>query len=443
MSNLRVAVVGAGPSGLYACEELLKTTDFEVHVDLYDALPTPYGLVRYGVAPDHQKIKSVTAVFEKIMRDPRIHFHGNVTVGQTELDWMRQAYHAVLFTVGAQRDRKLGVPGEDLEGSYSATDFVAWYNGHPDYKDRNFLLDQPRVAVVGVGNVAIDVARILLAGHERLSKTDIADHALEALKDCAVKEVHILARRGPLQAAFTNPELRELVEMEDVSFEIRSDELELDPFSRAAHQAEPDKAVAKRLELLAQASKRPGAEKRLVLRFLVSPLEIEGENRVEKLTLGRNQLNEKLSAQDTGEREQIEIGTIFRSIGYKGQPLADLPFDDSKGIIPNQGGRVVGQTGVYVAGWIKRGPSGVIGTNKPCAKESAQAILSDALGGRLKPPTRDVHEHLSGHHRVDFAGWKRLDDHEVNQGRDSGRPRIKVVERAAMLKHSSEEVATR
>jgi ferredoxin--NADP+ reductase len=440
MSNLRVAVVGAGPSGFYACEELLKSTDFEIHIDLYDALPTPYGLVRYGVAPDHQKIKNVTAVFEKIMKDPRLHFHGNVTVGQAELDWMRQAYHAVLFTVGAQTDRRLGVPGEDLPGSDSATDFVAWYNGHPDYKDRKFLLDRPRVAVVGVGNVAIDVARILLAGHDRLCQTDIADHALEALKNCAVNEVHILARRGPLQAAFTNPELRELVEMEDLSFEIRSDELKLDQYSQAAHQAENDKAVVKRLELLSQACKRPGAQKRLVLRFLVSPLEIHGTDRVEKLTLGRNQLTEKLSAKDTGERETLEIGAIFRSIGYKGQPLADLPFDDSKGVITNEGGRVVGQPGVYVAGWIKRGPSGVIGTNKPCAKESVQAILSDALAGQLKAPTR---EPLAHEGRVDFAGWKRLDDHEVNLGKQSGRPRVKVVERAAMLKHSSEEVATR
>jgi len=442
MSNLRVAVVGAGPSGLYACDELLKSTDFEVHIDLYDALPTPYGLVRYGVAPDHQKIKNVTAVFEKIMKDPRLHFHGNVTVGQKELDWMRHSYHAVLFTVGAQADRRLGIPGEDLEGSYSATDFVAWYNGHPDYKDRHFRLDHPRVAVVGVGNVAIDVARILLAGHDRLATTDIADHALHELDQSAVQEVHILARRGPLQAAFTNPELRELVEMEDVSFEIRSDELKLDPYSQAAHEAEPDKAISKRLELLSQATKRPGAKKRLVLRFLVSPLELHGQDKVEKLTLGRNQLNEKLQAKDTGEREETEFGTIFRSIGYKGQPLADLPFDDSKGVITNEGGRVVGQTGVYVAGWIKRGPSGVIGTNKPCAKESVQAILSDALAGKLPTPTINPEEHLPGE-RVDFAGWKRLDDHEMNLGKESGRPRVKVVERAAMLKHSSEEVAAR
>ncbi|MBN9420256.1 hypothetical protein ABS71_13660 [bacterium SCN 62-11] len=443
MSHLRVAVVGAGPSGLYACEELLKSTDFEVHIDLYDALPTPYGLVRYGVAPDHQKIKNVTAVFEKIMRDPRLHFHGNVLVGQKELDWMRGAYHAVLFTVGAQTDRRLGIPGEDLEGSYSATDFVAWYNGHPDYQDRQFLLDQPAVAVVGVGNVAIDVARILLAGHERLAKTDIADHALEGLKNSAVREVHILARRGPLQAAFTNPELRELVEMEDLSFEIRAEELLLDPFSQAALAAEPDKAISKRLELLAQATVRPEASKRLVLRFLVSPLEVEGSTRVEKLVLGRNRLSEKLSAQDTGERETLEIGALFRSIGYKGRPLADLPFDEGKGVITNEGGRVAGQPGVYVAGWIKRGPSGVIGTNKPCAKESVHAILSDALAGKLPVPTLEALEHLVAHERVDFAGWKRLDDHEVNLGKDSGRPRIKVVERAAMLKHSSEEVATR
>lgn len=442
MSNLRVAVVGAGPSGLYACDDLLKSTDFEVHIDLYDALPTPYGLVRYGVAPDHQKIKNVTAVFEKIMKDPRLHFHGNVTVGQKELDWMRHSYHAVLLTVGAQTDRRLGIPGEDLEGSYSATDFVAWYNGHPDYKDRRFRLDHPRVAVVGVGNVAIDVARILLAGHDRLASTDIADHALHELDQSAVKEVHILARRGPLQAAFTNAELREMVEMEDVSFEIRSDELQLDPHSQAAFEAEPDKAISKRLELLSQATRRPGAQKRLVLRFLVSPLELHGQGKVEKMTLGRNQLNEKLQARDTGEREETEFGTVFRSIGYKGQPLADLPFDESKGVITNQGGRVVGQTGVYVAGWIKRGPSGVIGSNKPCAKESVQAILSDALAGKLAAPTIDPGEHLPGQ-RVDFVGWKRLDDHEMSLGKESGRPRVKVVERAAMLKYASEEVAAR
>ena len=283
MSQLRVAVVGAGPSGFYACEELLKSGDHEVKVDLYDALPTPHGLVRYGVAPDHQKIKNVTAVFEKIMRDPRLSFFGNVAVGPAELEWMRQVYHGVLLTVGAQTDRRLGVAGEDLPGSYSATDFVAWYNGHPDYVDHKFLLDQPRVAVVGVGNVAIDVARILLSGHERLSKTDIADHALEQLRNCAVREVHILARRGPAQAAFTNPELRELLEMEDLSFEIRPDELSLDEHSRAALDAEPDKLVSKRLELLGQAQIRPGAPKKLVLRFLVSPQEISGQDRVQGL----------------------------------------------------------------------------------------------------------------------------------------------------------------
>lgn len=447
-STLRVAVVGAGPSGLYACEELLKSTDPEVQVDLYDALPTPYGLVRYGVAPDHQKIKTVTAAFEKIMQNPRLRFFGNVTVGQDELAWMRSSYSAVLITVGAQSDRRLGIPGEDLPGSYPATDFVAWYNGHPDYQHMNFLLDQPRVAVVGVGNVAIDVARVLLSGAERMARTDIADTALAALRTSAVNEVVILARRGPAQAAFTNPELRELLEMEDLSFEIRADELELDEYSRAALAAEPDKALTKRLELLSQAQTRPGAPKKLVLRFLASPLEILGDTRVEGLRLGRNRLNEKLQAVDTGEREDLAIGAIFRSIGYKGVPLANLPFDASKGTIPHTLGRVDGEAGVYVAGWIKRGPSGVIGTNKPCAKESVQSLLEDARAGLLQvAPGELVTEQLRSAW-VDFAGWKRLDEYETEEGKRSGRPRVKVVDRLEMLRRSTspsgaEEVAAR
>ena len=445
MSQLRVAVVGAGPSGLYACEDLLKSSDPEVQVDLYDSLPTPYGLVRYGVAPDHQKIKNVTAVFEKIMRDPRLRFFGNVPVGQSEVNWMRQAYHAVLFTVGAQTDRRLGIPGEDLPGSYSATDFVAWYNGHPDYLKHEFLLDKPSVAVVGVGNVAIDVARILLSGHERLSKTDIADHALEQLRNCAVREVHILARRGPAQAAFTNPELRELLEMEDLSFEIRPQELALDAHSQAALEAQPDKLVSKRMELLAQAQVRPGAPKKLVMRFLVSPLEITGQDRVQGLKLVRNQLNDKLQARATGETEEFAIGSIFRSIGYKGQPLGDLPFDSGRGVIRNELGRVSDSPGLYVAGWIKRGPSGVIGTNKPCAKESVQSLLSDARDGKLQDPTQKPDQHLKGGW-VDFNGWKKLDEYEVSLGQPVGRPRVKVVDRQAMLarsRDSAEEVAAR
>lgn len=440
--TLRVAVVGAGPSGLYACEELLKSTDPAVEVDLYDALPTPYGLVRYGVAPDHQKIKTVTAAFEKILKDPRIRFFGNVKVDTSELAWMRRCYSAVLFTVGAQSDRRLGVSGEDLPGSYPATDFVAWYNGHPDYQEMSFLLDQPRVAVVGVGNVAIDVARVLLAGPDRLSKTDIADNALEALRHSAVKEVVILARRGPAQAAFTNPELKELLEMEDLSIEIRPEELELDEHTRKALEAEPDKMVSKRLELLSHAQIRPGAEKKLTLRFLVSPLEIQGEARVQNLVLGRNQLNEKLQARDTGAREELPIGAIFRSIGYKGVPVADLPFNAQSGTVPHQCGRVVTTEGervpgMYVAGWIKRGPSGVIGTNKPCAKESVQALLEDAREGRLPAPCTEFVIDQLRQGWVNFEGWKRLDEYEIEQGKQSGRPRVKVVHRDEMLRRSS------
>lgn len=441
--QIRVAVVGAGPAGIYACEELLKSTEPEVSVDLFDSLPTPYGLVRYGVAPDHQKIKNVTAVFEKILRHERLRLLGNVEVGSAELAWMKASYHAVLISVGAQTDRRLGIPGEELAGSDSATDFVAWYNGHPDYREAKFLLDQPRVAVVGVGNVAIDVARILLAGHERLSRTDIADHALEVLRQSKVREVVILARRGPAQAAFTNPEIRELLEMEDLSFEIRPEELALDDVSQRALDTEPDKMVQKRLELLSQAQIRPGATKKLTLRFLVSPLEISGSSRVEGVKLGRNRLTERLSAQDTGEREELAIGTIFRSIGYKGQPLGDLPFDSGRGVISNQAGRVTDESGqvlpgVYVAGWIKRGPSGVIGTNKPCAKESVQLLLEDARAGKLPQPVQVSDSHLPAQ-VVDFSAWKRLDEFEMAQGSQQGRPRVKVVERQEMLQRAQIE----
>lgn len=440
--KLSVAVIGAGPSGIYACEELLKSTDPEVTVDLFDALPTPFGLVRYGVAPDHQKIKNVTAVFDKILDHERLRFHGNVRVNQPELDWMRHRNHAVVVTVGASSDRRLGIPGEDLPGSYSATDFVAWYNGHPDMAAARFLLDQPRAVVVGVGNVALDVARVLLSPPQRLAQTDIADVALQALQTSQVREVVLLARRGPAQAAFTNPELRELLEDEDLSLEIRPHELDLDPSTRAALEREPDKMVAKRLELLAGARVRPQASRRLVLRFLVSPLEISGSDRVERVTLGRNQLGENLSARLTEEREELPTGAVFRSIGYRGLPLGDLPYDERSGTLRNSAGRITGESGewlpgFYTAGWIKRGPTGVIGTNRLCAKETVAGLLADAREGRLPDPAGS--RESWPHPHVDLSGWRRLDEHEQSLGTTSGRPRVKVTSRADMLRHAGAE----
>lgn len=445
-TSFRVAVIGAGPAGFYACEELLKSTDPVVHVDLFDRLPTPYGLVRYGVAPDHQKIKNVTAIFDKVADSPRFHYYGNVDVGGSlSVEELKRHYHAVMFTVGAQADRRLGVPGEDLAGSHPATSFVAWYNGHPDFRHCQFDLSCERAAVVGVGNVAVDVARILCSTPEELAKTDIADYALEALTRSKIREVMILGRRGPLQAAFTNPELKELGELEGSDFQVVPDEIELDAYSRAALEREPDKAVTKRLDILKNVAtvQERTKPKLLKLRFLVSPLELLGDSagRVRAMRIGKNRLTESLQAEATGEVEEVEMGLVFRSVGYKGSPLTGLPFDDKKGVIPNQAGRILDElgapiVGLYTAGWIKRGPSGVIGTNKPCAKESAAHILTDLRDGKLPPPQdTDLGSVLTskGVRHVGYAEWKTIDNHEKERGQALGRPRLKLTSVEEMI----------
>ena len=441
-------MVGAGPSGFYACEELLKSTEPVVAVDLLDRLPTPYGLVRYGVAPDHQKIKIVTAAFDKIAANPRFRYFGNVDVGKdVSVDEMLSIYDAVMFTVGAQTDKHLGIPGEDLQGSHPATEFVAWYNGHPEFKDLQFDLSCERAAVVGVGNVAVDVARILCSDPDELARTDIADYALEALRKSKIKEVVVLGRRGPAQAAFTNPELKELDELNQADLIVRPDEVELDEFSRKALEAEPDKAITKRLDMLKAAAARgaTGKPRRLVLRFLVSPLELKGEGRVESLVIGKNRLNERLSAVATGETEELPLGLVFRSIGYRGVALPGLPFDEARGVIPNQAGRVMQgdqvMERVYTAGWIKRGPTGVIGTNKPCAKETAQSLLSDFRESRWAEVGPFSHEHAPGLFGakslklVTYADWKRLDGLEKERGSQASRPRVKFTSVEEMLSH--------
>lgn len=445
---LRVAIVGAGPSGLFAADALLKARD-DVRVDVFDRLPTPYGLVRYGVAPDHAKIKSVTKAFEKTCRDPRLRFFGNVDVGKdVTVDELRRYAHAVILAVGASSDRSLGVPGEDLEGSLSATEFVAWYNGHPDYVDLEPHLNARHVAVVGMGNVAVDVARILAKSVDELATTDIADHAIEALAESRVEEISMLGRRGPAQAKWTTKELRELGELENADLYVDPAELVLDPASAAA--AEADAMTKRNLGLLADfAAQEPqGKPRKLHVRFFVSPVELHGEDgHVRSMTLGRNRLEERdggyLAAVDTNERETIPADLVLRSVGYRGVEIPGVPFDARRGVVPNEGGRVVDDEGhavpgLYAAGWIKRGPSGVIGTNKADAIRTVEALLADPL-----PEPEDASDAAlpavladRGVSVVDFSGWLALDRAEVGAGTASGRPRVKVVTVADMIRHA-------
>ncbi|MCA9865285.1 MAG: FAD-dependent oxidoreductase [Anaerolineales bacterium] len=450
---LRVAIVGAGPAGFYAAERLFKETELVIEVDMFDRLPTPYGLVRNGVAPDHQKIKSVTAVFDRVAGNPRFRFLGNIELGRdVTVDDLKEYYHEILFSTGAQTDRPLGIPGDDLAGSYPATEFVAWYNGHPDYRECEFDLSQERVAVVGVGNVAVDVARILCRTREELMKTDIADYALEALSNSQVKEVYILGRRGPAQAAFTAPEVKELGELADCDTFVLPEEAELDSLSLAA-MANADRADVRKVEIIQELSHRQpsGKSKRLILRFLVSPTELIGDEHghVRQMKLVHNELYAteagSLRPRATDRTETLDVGMVFRSIGYRGVPLPGVPFHESWGVIPNNGGRVIDITtkepllGEYTAGWIKRGPTGVIGTNKPDAAETVENMLEDARAGRTLEPSHPTAEAVTSMlderqcRPVSFDDWKRLDEFELNRGKAEGRPRVKFTRIEDML----------
>jgi ferredoxin--NADP+ reductase len=449
-----VAIVGAGPAGYYAADHLLRQETVVVEVDLFDRLPTPFGLVRLGVAPDHQKIKSVTAAFDKVAAHPRFRFFGGVELGRDlTVDDLRRHYHQILYATGAQTDRRMGIPGEDLRGSHPATEFVAWYNGHPDYRDHQFDLTQERAGIVGVGNVAVDVARILCRGADELAQTDIADYALEALRQSRIREVYLLGRRGPAQAAFTNPEIKELGELPQADLVVRSQEVELDPLSRQALERSQDRATAKKVEILQQFARRPlaGKPRSLTLRFLVSPVEVLGNDagQVVRLKLVRNELvateTGTLQARPTREFEELPVGLVFRSVGYKGVPLPGVPFHESWGVILNERGRVLDpdtkrpRVGEYAAGWIKRGPTGVIGTNKPDAAETVAGMLEDAAQGRvLKPPApeREAIARLVIERQplfVSYADWRRLDELEVARGRAGGRPRVKFTRIKEML----------
>jgi ferredoxin--NADP+ reductase len=451
---LRVAVVGSGPAGFYAADHLLRQEDLTVEVDVFDRLPTPFGLVRAGVAPDHPKIKSVIRVYEKTAAREGFRFFGNVHVGdQLSAIELADRYHAVIHAYGASTDRHLGIPGEELAGSHAATAFVAWYNAHPDFADLEFDLSCERAVVIGNGNVATDVARMLALTRPELEETDTADHAIDPLADCGVREIVILGRRGPAQAAFTNPELRELGEMEDADVFVEPAETELDDLSRAYLESdEADITTRKNVEILAEFSKRQpeGKRKRIVLRFLRSPVEIQGDGKVERVVVARNELyrdeSGALRARDAGERETIECGLVLRSIGYAGVPMEGVPFDERLAVIPNRGGRVTeldgGEQvlGQYAVGWIKRGPSGVIGTNKKDAQETVDNLIEDAVAGRVPEPQladdpSAIIELLAERapDSVTYQGWEAIDRSERERGEPLGRPRVKFVRIDEML----------
>lgn len=445
---LRVAIIGAGPSGFYAAGQLLAVEEPQFAVDLYDRLPTPYGLVRSGVAPDHPKIKSVTRAYDKTTEHERFRFFGHVELG-SDLDraQLLERYHVVMYTIGTSTDKRLGIPGEDLRGSYAATEFVAWYNGHPDHCGLEVDLQARHAVVVGAGNVALDVARMLALAPSELAVTDTADHAMGVLANSGIEEITILARRGPLQAAFTNPELLEMGELERADVEVLGGSL--DELSAVALQ-QADKTRRRNVEILQDYAARPKTGKPITVRFrfLASPVELLGDEagHVRAVRIENNAIvardDGSLAARGTGSFEEIPTQLVFRSIGYTGQPVADIPFDERRGLIRNESGRVIDadgtrQIGEYVSGWIKRGPSGVIGTNKKDSQDTVARILEDAAAGRLNEPVADdIEEMIAAHapHAVTWEGWRAIDAIETALGQASvpARPRVKLTDWAEL-----------
>ena len=434
---LRVAVVGSGPAGFYAAGQLLASEEPRVEVDLIDRLPTPWGLVRLGVAPDHPNIKAVSRAFERIAARPGFRFLGNVEVGRdVSHGELTELYGAVVYAIGAQTDRRLGIPGEELPGSWPATSFVAWYNGHPDFQHLEFDLSHERAVVIGNGNVALDVARMLALTPAELAPTDTTDTAIEAINAAGVKEIVVVGRRGPVQAAWTPVEVGELGELAGADILVDPTELELDAASAAELEAAPP-TVKRNVEHLREyAARTPeGRDRAIRLRFLLSPVAIVGDERVEAIELVRNELVDG-RAVPTGDRELLECGIVFRSVGYRGVPLPDVPFDEGRCTVPNDGGRVVDAAGaavrgVYCAGWIKRGPSGVIGTNKKDATETIELLLEDARAGALASgQAAGAVDRLlrdRGVAVVTQSGWEAIDAAERAAGEPHGRPRLKLA----------------
>jgi ferredoxin--NADP+ reductase len=454
---LRAAIVGAGPSGFYTAGQLLAVEDPQFSVDMYDRLPTPYGLVRAGVAPDHPKIKSVTKAYHKTSEHERFRFFGHVELGaDISRQQLLERYHVICYTIGTSTDKRLRIPGEELRGSHAATEFVAWYNGHPDHCGLEVDLRAQHVVVIGAGNVAIDVARMLALAPSELAITDTADHAIEVLGASGIKDITILARRGPLQAAFTNPELLEMGELERADVEVVGGAL--DDLSAVALE-EADKTRRRNVEIIQDYAARGKTGKPLTVRFrfLGSPVQLLGDSdgHVRGVRIEHNAIIAReggsLAARGTGTFEERPAQLVFRSIGYTGQPVADIPFDERRGLIRNDGGRVVDtdndhQTGEYVSGWIKRGPSGVIGTNKKDAQDTVDKILQDVTAGRInRPVANDIEAMIAtcARHAVTWEGWKAIDAIETAAGEASvpGRPRVKLTEWGALREAAKQALA--
>lgn len=440
---LRVAIIGSGPAGFFAAEPLLKS---HVHctVDMFDRLPVPFGLVRGGVAPDHPKIRGATRTFEKLAENPSFTFLGNVTVGRdVSLDELRHFYDAIVLATGAEADRPMDIPGEELPGCHAAFSFVGWYNAHPDFAERTFDLSQETAVIVGAGNVALDVARILLTPVDHLHHTDIAQHALDALAESRVREVHIVARRGPAQVKFALAELKEMGAIPGCTPVVPGGDLLLDDAS-AQEIDTPD--MQRIMQVFADYAARPQdpSGRRVVFRFLLSPQAVRGTDRLQSAVFEENRLVGppfRQHAEGTGTRVEIPCGLLFRSIGYHGVPIPGLPFQEQEGIIPNTLGRVEHNgrpmPGVYAAGWIKRGPSGQIGTNKPDGHETAKALLADAalLPPCSEPDTRTLRALLCarGVRVVSFDDWRRIDAAEKARGALVGKPRERFSRLEEML----------
>jgi ferredoxin--NADP+ reductase len=421
LSRPRVAIVGAGPAGAYAAGQL-RASRVRPDVDIFERLPTPWGLLRAGVAPDHQEIKALAETFEAEVIGRGCRFFGGVEVGtDVSHDDLVRHYDAVVYAVGAMSDKSLGIPGEELPGSLAATDFVGWYNGHPDRRDLEVDLDVRRAVIIGNGNVAADVARILVKSVDDLARTDIADHALEALRESALEEVLVVGRRGAAQAAFTFAELHDLAHLEGVDCVVDPAEV-----SGAPEGSFTQRQNVRLLQEIAR-RERSGAARRLVLRFMRSPVSIDGDGRVESITLARNELvrdeQGMLRARSTDDTETIECGLVLRSVGYQAVPIPGVPFDERYHVLPNDKGRVA--PGVYATGWIKRGPTGILGTNKRDSQETVDSIVEDLRTGAV--PGRQTDDELPLDGFVSFDGWKRIDAAEVDAGAGE-RPRVKLTD---------------
>lgn len=437
--TLRIAIIGSGPSGFYAAEALFKSGK-NVQVDMFEKLPVPFGLVRSGVAPDHPKIKNVTRIYDKLASDPRFRFWGNVNIGEDlQVDELKPFYHALIFTSGAASDRRLGIPGEDLKHSYTATEFVAWYNGHPEYRDRQFDLSKETAVIIGQGNVAVDVCRILAKSVDELKQTDIAQHALEALSESKIKDIYMIGRRGPAQAAFTPQEAKELGELGISDVVLKAEDLNLSAVDEEELLQADKGHNRKNIEILRELAQRPVGNKgrRLHIAFFLSPVELRGTAELEEIVLERNALSGEAGRQKatgTGEKVVLPAGLLFRSVGYRGTAMPGVPFHEAWGVFPNEKGRI--ELGLYTAGWIKRGPSGIIGTNKPDSVETVEQVLADAENLSCAQPDSEALARLlqeRGVRVVSYADWQKIDAAEIARGQEIGKPREKFTRIAEML----------